>query len=174
MSTKQLDASSLAQKAAGKWAHMTWDQQERIQSILCIDDTCTAASVMIAIRKLKNDLVKLEKIDAIMIENPSTINSDDLLAFYVGHESKFSTNQKHIMAAIVDDTFTNRDNFVDAVIARAITKADNQSLIRLERTMRQCFEMYVPMQLYPTVPPFGPMYTASPPPPQQGPGLVFK
>ena len=153
MSTsKAPDASIIAQKATSKWAHMSWEQREQLRSILDTN-VSTASEVMNCIRALPKKSAALQQLEVILSEKIVRVNVDDLLSYYVGHESKFTISQKNIMGSIVQPNFVgNADIIITSAMVQS-EKADEQNLVRLERTMKHCVAMYVPPALPQVFPP---------------------
>jgi hypothetical protein len=136
------------------------------------EEVSSAADVMQAVRSM-TDEENLKKIASIIeTSSPSkeTINRDDLLSYYVGHEIKFTHSQKSIMATVVDASFSGGGD-LDRIITHGIVHGEDvQCLPRLERTMKHCVSMYQPPQQS-----FSPMqlYGAGPPLPGGAYGNAF-
>ena len=154
----KLDACTVAQKATAQWPNMSWQQRLDLKTLLEEgEEINTAAMVMNAVRSLSNDPDRLEKVASVLLVTKNEIDRDDLLAYYVSHETKFTLSQKSIMAAIVDSKFTGNTG-IDSIIIKAIVHRDDyQSLIRLERTMKQCVSMFQSQPIHPPLQTLSPM-----------------
>lgn len=149
-----MDASTLAQKTTAQWANMSRQQRLKVKTMLG-DNVENVADVMKAIKSLENGDERLKDIAFIVGNSTSPVKRDDLLAYYVEHESRFTPSQKSIMATVVDASFSGEGN-VDQIITHGIVhNKDLRCLPRLERTMAQCVAVYQPppqtfspMQLY--------------------------
>ena len=164
-----MDSSSIAQQVAAEYNLWTFEKQQRIITLAGTKET-TAFGVMKAVREItdQDTLARIKELFDMIQDEEKRVDLDDLLSFYTAHENIFSITQKHIMAGVATGTPVGNVQIPDSIITSSIVtgKPNDVAMIRLERTMKHCHEMYKNKPEERVVFPGG-FYHTPPPPPHQ-------